>query len=1023
VINHLREWQQSGVDEELICLNVTPLAGEEVSQYLLYSDDLPRRNDGRVSTHILKQYDHIAEGGWWCSGMDLLTGEQDLWGCFKPNRPRQCGDRHKPIKYEHPPKTATGIFALRVPHHLWQRIADRSGVAILPQDIEPQQADRGFWQWLINHPEVPICITEGAKKAGAILTAGCAAIALPGINNGYRTPRDEAGKRIGKSYLIPHLQKLAVPGRDIAIAFDQDEKATTQQAVEQAIRRLGFLLEQSGATVKVMSWQPSWGKGIDDVIAHSGHSFFEDIFRKALPLDTWKAIGLNRLSYEPARVVNARYLPTLAMPQSAKLVGIQSPKGTGKTKLLEHIVAQAQAQNQRILVIGHRVRLVEELCQRFNIPYITEARDNLLASGSYGLCIDSLHPDSQAKFKAQDWAGSLVIIDEVEQVLWHGLNSETCKNHRVAILKSLKTLMEKTLGAQGQVCVADADLSDISLDYLLALGGISHAPYIIRNDWRPGEKESWSVFNYEENSPKRLIKDLEKHIREGGKPFVCLSAQKLSSQWGTHTLEAYLQSQFPDAKILRIDSESLSEPSHPAYRCIARLNDILLNYDIVVASPSIETGISIEVKGHFTSVWAIAQGVQTATSVCQAIGRIRDNVPRYLWVASYGFNQVGNGSTSILDLLNSGHRLTQLNIRLLQQSDLASLEDLDTGFQAESMLCWAKMAVRVNAAMINYRYAVVALLQSDNHRVMAPLAQSEKPSTAAIAELSSAQNQLSAAINAVRLQNYESECDAIANAVELSDDQYQYLKKRLVKTLIERRAIQKFDLNRRYCIAVTPQLVALDEEGWYAKLRLHYYLTVGRPYLADRDARVAKKLIHTGQGSLFLPDFNGSQLGAAIGTLEVLGIPLLLADPLRSLLNTDEDLQRLSELALQHRSEIKTILGIGLAQNTGPIPIVRRLLDVIGFGINCLGMRTLDNKGVGNNSSKRVRAYQLSPPQDGREAIFEQWLLRDRQSSGSSEPWYIDYNLAGKPNKVSKESAESANQDFVQLSLLDLSSA
>lgn len=1017
VINHLREWQQSGVDEELIYLNVTPLAGEEVSQYLLYSDELPRRNDGRVSSHILKQYEHIAEGGWWCSGIDLLTGEQDLWGCFKPNSPRQSSDRQKPIKYEHPPKTATGIFALRVPQHLWQRIADRSGIEILAQDIQPQQADLGFWQWLINHPEVPICITEGAKKAGAILTAGCAAIALPGINNGYRTPRDEAGKRIGKSHLIPQLQKLAVSGREFAIAFDQDEKATTQQAVQNAIRRMGYLLQQQGSEVKVMTWRSEWGKGIDDVIAQVGQTFFEDIFRKALPLDTWKAIGLNRLTYEPSQPVKARYLPALTLPEREKLIGIQSPKGTGKTKLLESVVAQAQQRQQRILVIGHRVRLVEELCQRFGIPYVTEVRDNpLLQGGSYGLCIDSLHPDSQAKFIAQDWTDAVVIIDEVEQVLWHGLNSDTCKNHRVAILKSLKTLMEQTLGRQGQVFIADADLSDISLDYLLALGGVSLNPYIIRNDWRPGEKEAWSVFNYEENSPKRLIKDLEKHIREGGKPFVCLSAQKLSSQWGTNTLEAYLQSQFPESKILRIDSESLSDPTHPAYHCIAHLNQILPKYDIVVASPSIETGISIDLKGHFTSVWAIAQGVQTATSVCQAIGRIRDNVPRYLWVASYGFNQVGNGSTSIPDLLSSGHRLTQLNIRLLQQSDLEALEDLDTGFQAESMLCWAKMAVRVNAAMINYRDSVMALLQADNHRILAPQAKPEKPTAAAIAELSSAQNQLSDAINEVRRQNYESECDAIANAIELTDDQYQHLKKRLVKTLIERRALQKFDLNRRYAIAVTPQLVALDEEGWYPKLRLHYYLTVGRPYLADRDARVAKKLIQQGEGSLFLPDFNGSQLGAAIGTLEVLGIPLLLADPTRSLLNTDEDLQLLTQLALQHRSEIKTILGIGLAKNAGSIPIVRRLLDVIGFGINCLGMRAINDKP----KSKRVRAYQLAPPQDGREAIFEQWLLRDRQSSGSSEPWYMDYTPAAKTAKATKDAAEAASQDFVQLSLLDL---
>ena len=35
-------------------------------------------------------------------------------------------------------------------------------------------------------------------------------------------------------------------------------------------------------------------------------------------------------------------------------------------------------------------------------------------------------------------------------------------------------------------------------------------------------------------------------------------------------------------------------------------------------------------------------------------------------------------------LLTSGHRLTNLNLRLLQQSDLECLDDLDTDLQAES---------------------------------------------------------------------------------------------------------------------------------------------------------------------------------------------------------------------------------------------------------------------------------------------------------------------------------------------------
>ena len=57
-------------------------------------------------------------------------------------------------------------------------------------------------------------------------------------------------------------------------------------------------------------------------------------------------------------------------------------------------------------------------------------------------------------------------------------------------------------------------------------------------------------------------------------------------------LESYLQLEFPDKKILRIDSETVADPNHPAYGCIAHLNEILPNYDLAIASPSIETGVS-----------------------------------------------------------------------------------------------------------------------------------------------------------------------------------------------------------------------------------------------------------------------------------------------------------------------------------------------------------------------------------------------------------------------------------------------
>jgi hypothetical protein len=665
------------------------------------------------------------------------------------------------------------------------------------------------------------------------------------------------------------------------------------------------------------------------------------------------------------------------------------------------VVQQAIAKQQKVLVIGHRVQLVKELCQRFGLNYITEVSDRLDRSSlGYGLCIDSLHGLSQAQFDPNDWHDSLVIIDEVEQVLWHALNSSTCKDRRVEILKCFKTLMQNVLGNQGQLYVADADLSDIALDYLISLSGLHLKPCIVHNTWQGDRHKSWQVYNYQGKTPKKLVNNLEADIQQGGKPFICLSAQKLTSKWGTQNLEAYLQQQFPQHKILRIDSQSLADHQHPAYNCISKLEQVLSQYDIVLASPSIETGISIELK-HFTSVWAIAQGIQAENAVRQTLARIRHNVPRHLWCASYSYNKIGNGSTSIPALLSSNQRFTQLNIRLLQQSDFAYLDDLDTGFQAESLLCWAKMAVRYNAGTVNYRDSILAGLKAEGHQIIdADKYQPEVPSK------STTDNCLVAAITEISSQNYLAECAAIACSPSLNEVQYRYLKKQLIKSLSDRRQLRKYELQQRYHLPITSELVSLDDEGWYQKIRLHYFLTIGRPYLADRDTKAAHKLIQLGNGSLFLPDFNSSQLGAIVGSLEILGIPILLQQPARELRNTDPDLQSLAAIALNNRHEIKTILNLSLAKNYSPITIISRLLSKIGCKIRCLRCES--------QNQKRVRIYQILAPEDEREQVFTHWLNIDRQRPGNSLFWSGDRHSNSNTSKIS---AQIADDNYLQLSL------
>jgi hypothetical protein len=126
-------------------------------------------------------------------------------------------------------------------------------------------------------------------------------------------------------------------------------------------------------------------------------------------------------------------------------------------------------------------------------------------------------------------------------------------------------------------------------------------------------------------------------------------------------------------------------------------------------------------------------------------------------------------------------------------------------------------------------------------------------------------------------------------------------------------------------------------------------------------------------------------LGVIIGTLDVLGLPILLAQPQRDLSALDEDLIRLGEVARRNRADLKTVTGVGVAKNASPITILRRFLDLIGHGLKPVRSQRMGGKSV--------RIYQLILPQDGREWVFQVWLERDRDRPGSSERWLEDYWL------------------------------
>ncbi|MDB9344570.1 DUF3854 domain-containing protein [Nodularia spumigena CS-586/05] len=295
----VEHWQEtvdgSAIHPDIASRNFRSLHEDSIEQaneaweYLMYSDKLERTNTGRLSSGMLRKYAHLEQGGWWCdagvdprSFADLQPGdkpERKLWGCFKPNEPRENSEKPgKKIKYENPPKTDLSIFLLDVPDDVAGRIYNKAGV-------DPSESDRasGFWYCVWKH-NVPVTITEGAKKAASILSQGEAAIGLSGIYGGYRS-RDEQGNPIPPK-LHPELAVFATPGREMTFCFDYETRPKTVRNIELSTLRTAGLLESAGAKVSVIRL-PGTDKGVDDFIVNNGADEFEVLVDQAEPLEEW----------------------------------------------------------------------------------------------------------------------------------------------------------------------------------------------------------------------------------------------------------------------------------------------------------------------------------------------------------------------------------------------------------------------------------------------------------------------------------------------------------------------------------------------------------------------------------------------------------------------------------------------------------------------------------------------------------------------------------------------------------------
>lgn len=922
----LNEFLSSGISSDVFALNVQivddvefdPLTKEAIATPIADALNFRYTRFGWKTQPNLTAALFIGEdGGAWQS--KIFGEDAQQWLTQYQNQGKRTG------RYMAPKGIGDKPYRPNIPRETINAIAAK-------YDLDPPENGL-FWDWFIEHKEIPLLIAEGGKKALAAISQGKIALSLFGCNCGVHDA-------VVKPELMPYVE-----GRSVTIAFDRDEKPETRYKVFKATKRLGTAITRTAnGKVAIAVWDGTQGKGIDDLIANDP-ALFHTAIETAQNFEDWKLGRIKDLTGLINQTVNQKYLD-VTTPNNTQLICLKSPKGTGKTEWLAKQIGELINKGDRVIVLSHREQLVKELAGRFGLPYRTEIK--LANEGSqlgYALCIDSLHPKANPSFNPDEWEGCSVVIDECEQVFWHLLNSSTCQRNRTAILDSFKKLVNNSVEHGGKIYLADADLSKISINYVQSLLETPVNSWVVLNEYCQEKKRIGNVYD----SPESLMSDLRESVKNGDRVIVHTGAQKVSSQWGTINIESLLKREFPDKKILRIDAETVADPSHPAYGCIGNLNAVLPLYDVVIASPTIETGVSIDID-HFDRVFCFGTGTQTVEAVCQTLARVRADIPRHIWIKERSSQRIGNGSSDPYSLKDSQIKNFKLNLQLLAIADL--VEDANP----ENLNTWVNFAAIHNHGFKNYRAAIYERLTNESYSLIK-------------ADIPDDSQEIKKLIKDLAEENHNEQCQKICEADNSDDLTLKKLQKQRAKTETERNQERKGNLTRRYLTdEITPELVKADEKGLYGQLQLHYFLTIGNDFLKKRDTEKVEKL--SNEGKVNTPDLNHSTKSGQVAAMKAINIEQFL-DSDREF--TSDNLKDWLSFVLARRYDIKTYLNqtINPEKDTA-IAVAQRLLSTMGLKLTCIGQRTINGK--------RQRVYVMADLYpDGRNEIFARWFERDSQ--------------------------------------------
>ena len=469
----------------------------------------------------------------------------------------------------------------------------------------------GFWD-LILSSNCPIVITEGEKKAAALISRGYAAIGLPGITTGYRVTEhgETVTKPDGTTYqraiareLHEALQPFDTEGRLIIIIFDYRSGDYLQSAEFKAASTLSKLFESAIVKVAIL---PGPDKGIDDFCVAGGN--LAKIIANAQDCRKLeiKAQWRRNRQYTPDVVINSQYFHA-PEPTAGTITGILSGLASGKTQFVKDVFASNP--EGKIIVIGSRNGLLLQTAEKCGFYHLDAHNGYMMLKNPDAricLCFDSL----LKLLNSGIFEGATIILDEAESVIRHLLMSSTLKQNREAI----KQFFTQACKDASRIILLDGHLTDYTVNLIAKLAGNKTVTKYL-NEFK-GNCPKVSVYQTEKATPTAAEKqDYINKILASDCPVIVTDCSVAEAEALANTLT---EAKGPG---LLICSKTSNDPDPIDVQTNPDIH--IKKYNWVILSPSVENGLDISIREKFTDVFGLFCGNLGANSLIQMLRRVR----------------------------------------------------------------------------------------------------------------------------------------------------------------------------------------------------------------------------------------------------------------------------------------------------------------------------------------------------------------------------------------------------------------